>query len=177
MNALILSPPPPRQHGMALLIALIMLVVMTLFALSAVRFSSLEIKMSSNDEMIVEAFEKAVSITDATIANPSNTPVTGADGYTVCTANLVSKPGSGCNVFDLALPDGFEAAALAKGQITVKSILKDADKPPPAAIGSSLKLVGAASFQVEGGYDRTADGLGRDQINEGALILYPKSGN
>lgn len=163
---------------MALLIALIMLVMMTMLALSAVRFSSLEVKMASNDELMVEAFQKATSVTDATVSNPANTPVTGNEGYALCTPNYPATTAKPCNASSLALPTDFVSTGdVSSGKIKARSVLVTAAKPPPAALGTSVKLLSAASFRIEGEYDRTSEGLGKDQINEGVMVLYPKGGN
>jgi len=169
-NLQTLSTRPRRQAGMAMLVALIMLVVMTLLALSAVRFSALEVKMSSNDELIVEAFQKAVSIVDATIANSANTAVTSQAGYTVCTAGV-----SGCNANTVVLPDGFESSAVAAGKVTVKSILINPQQRMGRGLGSGIGAVYYASFRIEGSYDRSDEGLGRDAINEGVAVLLSGS--
>lgn len=161
---------PGHQTGMALLIALIMLVVMTLLALSAVRFSSLEIKMASNDELIAEAFQKAVSVADATIANPANTPVTGAANYTLCTPGHPTTVPA-CDAYTITLPDSFESAAVAAGKVKVKSVLVNPQQSMTRSLGTGFGIANYAAFRIEGDYDRSSEGLGRDAVKEGIWIL------
>ena len=78
-----LSPRFKSQRGVALAVALILLVVLTLLALSGVRLSTMELRMSLNDELRVTAYEQAQSLVDVTIRQFSNTPVL-SPGTVIC---------------------------------------------------------------------------------------------
>lgn len=164
---------PRQQRGAALVVSIIMLLVMSLFALSAVRFSNFERKMGSNEELRVSAFQTAQSITDATVANPDNTPVFGDAGYTICTSNL----STGCNQSTVVLPDNYLADLVTAGKVSARVVRgTPAFQSPPrsAGLGSSLTNFTAASFSVTGTYDRSADGYGQEQISQGLILIFPK---
>lgn len=166
------SLPARKQHGAALVVAILMLLVMVLFALSAVRFSNFERIMGSNEESRVSAFQSAQSIADATTADPSNTPVFGGVGYSICTSGI-----TGCNLSTLVLPDSYLStlpASKANARVERRAPLFQ-NAPRSANLGSSLTNFSAAAFGVTGTYDRSADGLGQEQITEGLIIVFPKN--
>lgn len=163
-----------KQAGAALVVAVLMLLVMVLFALSAVRFSNFERVMGSNEEARVSAFQSAQSIADATTANPNNTPVFGGVGYTLCTSSLTT----GCDLSTLVLPDSYLSSLVSSGKATARverraPLFQNA--PRSSNMGSSLTNFTAASFNVNGSYDRSADGLGQEQITEGLILVFPKN--
>jgi hypothetical protein len=47
-------------------------------------------------------------------------------------------------------------------------------KPPPRVVETSIDKFTSASFRVVTTYDRIDDGLGREQITSGVLVLVPK---
>jgi hypothetical protein len=47
-------------------------------------------------------------------------------------------------------------------------------RPPPRAVESSIDKFTSASFRVTTEYDRVDEGLGRQQITEGVLVLISK---
>jgi hypothetical protein len=47
-------------------------------------------------------------------------------------------------------------------------------RPPPRVVESSIDKFTSASFTVTTTYDRVEDGLGRQQVTEGVLVLVPK---
>ena len=47
-------------------------------------------------------------------------------------------------------------------------------RPPPRVVESSIDKFSSASFRVTTTYDRVDEGLGRQQITEGVLVLVPK---
>jgi flagellar basal body-associated protein FliL len=49
-----------------------------------------------------------------------------------------------------------------------------AQAAPPRAVSTSLDKFSSASFRVTTTFDRVEDGLGREQISEGVLVLVPK---
>lgn len=164
------NPGPQRESGAALLIALLVLLMMTLTGLTAVRFSSLGVKMGANEELAVEAFQNAQSVVDATISRPSNVRVQGAAGTRFCTTGV-----SGCSdLYKIELADNLFASEIAAGTVKVEVERLAPDlAPPPRSLGSSLVRFKAAQFRVEGIYDAADSGLGRDEVDQGLLILVP----
>lgn len=158
------------QRGVALVVSLILLVVITVVALSSIRFSTQEMRFSGNETFRVDAFETAQSLVDATITDVDNTPVTGRVGYTVC------LPGRSCNSDTLKLTNDWLSSELAAGQadVTVQR-LGPLLGPPPRGLGTSLIMFSAATFRVEASYDVSDEGLGRSEVHEGVIVLVPKS--
>lgn len=172
MNPIRVPPRRKRQSGTALLMALVILLMMSVAALSAVRFSSLGVKLGANEELAVEAFQKAQSVVDATISDPDNVRVQGTIGTRFCTAGI-----DGCSgLYTIQLPDGLYADEIAAGKVTVEvERLAPELSPPPRSTGSSLVRFKAARFRIEGVYDEADAGLGRDEADQGILILVPSS--
>lgn len=71
MNTLMRSSsPPPRQRGAALVIGLILLLVLTVLAVSGVMTSTLELRMVGNQQQQERAFQAAEIAVEEAIANP-----------------------------------------------------------------------------------------------------------
>lgn len=166
MTGSIMNTSHRLQQGVALTVALVLLVVMTLIALSAMRFSAIELRLGANDQIRVNSFEIAQSAIDASIANPGNTPVTGDVGYSVCT--------SGCALNTMIMPAGVlgtETATVPPHLIVTATRVAPDVSPPPRGFGFSAKDYQATNFRISSTYDRSASGQGRDQINQGVIVL------
>ena len=161
------------QSGVALAVALILLVVLTLLALSGVRLSTMELRMSLNDEVRVESFEEAQSLVDISIRPFNNTPVLAA-GAMIC-ARVVS----GCDpARSVTIPSGstlYDDVQAGFANVIVRSI-PPLNADPPVGTGYSLDKFDAAYLRVEGSYDKTAQALGQAQVNEGVAIVYGSAG-
>lgn len=159
-----------RQDGAVLVIALMFLVAITLFTISSMRSSKIELVMAHNEESRVAAEQAAQALADAIVANPASTPVVGGTGYTACTAGE-----SGCNRNDLPVNNPVLAGAIASDHMQARvertgSIFR----PPPRAVESSIDKFTSASFRVTTTFDRVDEGLGQQQVTEGVLVLVPK---
>ncbi len=158
-----------NQSGAILVTSLIFLVVLIVLSLSAMRGSTLELRMANNKEADVAAFQAAQAMSDAIIAFPSTTPVKGGPGYITCTP---LEPG--CHENDLALPGGLYAPEIAAGYLSARiERLNPEWRPPPRGIESSVDKFKAAAYQVGSSFDRADDGLGAHDTVEGILILVP----
>jgi hypothetical protein len=134
------------------------------------RSSNIGLFMAQNEESKVAAQQAAQALADAIVANPASTPVVGGSGYTACTANE-----TGCNRNDLPVNDPALANAVANDYIHARvertgSIFR----PPPRVVETSIDKFTSASFRVTTTYDRVDEGLGREQITEGVLVLVPR---
>ena len=159
-----------RQQGAILVIALMFLVAITLYTISSMRSSNIGLFMAQNEESKVAAKQAAQALADAIVASPASTPVVGGTGYTACTANE-----TGCNRNDLPVHDPVLATAVANDYIQARvertgSIFR----PPPRVVETSIDKFTSASFRVTTTYDRVDEGLGREQISEGVLVLVPR---
>ncbi len=114
--------------------------------------------------------QAAQALADAIVANPASTPVVGTTGYTACTAGQ-----QGCDRNDLPVADGPLAYAVASNYIKARvERTGTVFRPPPRIVESSIDKFSSASFTVTTTYDRVDEGLGRQQITEGVLVLVPK---
>lgn len=170
--------PRRQQRGAALFTALMFLVVLTLISLAAMRSSTLEMRMASNDEARLSAFQRTQAIIDATIAVTDNVQVIGDVGRRICTgAGASDTPDNlACTEYDIELADTVYDDDVADGRIKIAvTRLSPAEAPAPRAIGTSAAVYSVANFKVDAFYDGTEDGLGRGRIVEGVMVLISKS--
>jgi len=159
-----------RQRGAILVIALMFLVAITLFTVSSMRSSNLGLHMAQNEESRVAAVQAAQALADVIVANPSTTPVIGKTGYTACTAGETN-----CDRNNLPITDQSLAGEVAAYHLTARVERTGAIfQPPPRVVESSIDKFTSASFRVTTTFDRVDEGLGRQQITEGVLVLVPK---
>jgi Tfp pilus assembly protein PilX len=159
-----------KQGGAILVVALMFLIAITLYTISSMRSSNIGLFMAQNEESRVTAEQAAQALADAIVASPASTPVVGTTGYTACT------PGeANCTRNDLSVTDPVLAYAVANDHISARVERTGAVfKPPPRVVETSIDKFSSASFRVVTTYDRVDEGLGREQITEGVLVLVPK---
>lgn len=159
-----------KQQGAILVIALIFLVAITLYTISAMRSSRIGLQMAMNDESRIAAIQAAQALSDAIVANPGSTPVVGKTGYTACTAGQ-----GGCNRSDLVVDNLTLTDQIASDYVSARvERVGTVFRPPPRVVESSLDKFSSASFSITTTFDRAEVGLGRQQITEGVLVLVPK---
>jgi hypothetical protein len=159
-----------QQSGAILVIALVFLVAITLLTISSMRSSRIGLYMAQNDESRIAAIQAAQALSDAIVANPGSTPVIGKTGYTACTAGE-----SGCNRNNLVVGDSTLVGQIDSDYISARvERVGSVFRPPPRVVESSLDKFTSASFTVTTTFDRTEDGLGRQQVTEGVLVLVAK---
>lgn len=162
--------PNDRQRGAILVIALIFLVTITLFTLSSMRSSNISLFLANNEESRIAAQQAAQALADAVVATPAATPVFGDSGFTLCTAGE-----DGCSRNDLPVVDKVLAKHISDGEMSARvSREGTVFRPPPRAIDTSIDKFSSASFRITATFDRVDDGLGRQQVTEGVLVLVPK---
>ena len=161
---------PARQGGAILVIALMFLVAITLFTLSSMRTSNISLHMAQNEESRVAAVQAAQALADAIVANPASTPVIGKSGFTACAGYEYN-----CDRYDLPIQDSVLGTAIASNHLSARVERIGAEfQPPPRVVESSIDKFDSASFRVITTYDRVDEGLGRQQVTEGVLVLVPK---
>ena len=162
--------PAKKQQGAILIIALMFLVAITLFTISSMRSSKIGLLMAQNDESRISAIQSAQALSDAIVANPSSTPVVGRTGYTSCTAGE-----SGCDRSDLTVENSILTDKVASNFVSARvERVGNVFRPPPRVVESSIDKFTSASFSVTTTFDRAEDGLGKQQVTEGVLVLVPK---
>jgi hypothetical protein len=126
--------------------------------------------MAQNEESRIAAEQAAQALADAIVASPSATPVYGMQGFTACTTGQTS-----CDRNDLAIQDPVLSSAIASNHISARvERVGPIFRPPPRVVESSIDKFTSAGFRVTTTYDRVDEGLGRQQISEGVLVLVPK---
>ena len=159
-----------RQQGAILVIALMFLIATTLLTISSMRATNIGLYMAQNEESRIAAEQAAQALADAIVANPSATPVYGMQGFTACTTGQTQ-----CDRYDLAIQDPVLASAIAANHISARvERVGPIFRPPPRVVESSIDKFTSAGFRVTTTYDRVDEGLGRQQIAEGVLVLVPK---
>ena len=160
---------PQRQGGAILVVALVFLIAITLFTVSSMRASKLGLFMAQNEESRIAAVQAAQALADAIVANPASTPVVGRAGFTACTAGQLN-----CDRNNLPVEDAFLAGHIAQDYLSARvQRTGQVFRPPPRAVESSIDKFTSASFAVTTTFDRMEDGLGRQQVTEGVLVLVP----
>lgn len=152
-----------RERGVALAISLIMLLLLTVIAVTAMRSSIFELQMSRNEESRINSFEQAQSIVDSVLSDASNLPAS-TPGDTNCTANV-----DDCTTNDVTLADELdepESAAV----VTYMSCRNQV----PTRLGYSTKDYDSAHFRVDASYDATAKKQGRSALVQGSLTVIPE---
>lgn len=162
-----------RQQGIVLFASLIFLIVVTMIGLASMRSSTLELRMSLNEESRISAFQQAQAMSDAIIFTPGSTPVVGDVGYRICTASVPG--GVPCDQRNLTVPNAYIQGEVGAGHLTaVVERVGSNTSPPPRGLDSSVDKFSAPTFRVQSTYDREAEGLGRSTLNEGVLVLIPR---
>jgi hypothetical protein len=159
-----------RQRGAILVVALMFLIAITLLTLSSMRATNIGLFMAQNEESRIAAEQAAQALADAIVANPSATPVYGTQGYTACTSGQTN-----CDRYDLPVGDPVLEAAIASDHISARvERVGPIFRPPPRVVESSIDKFTSAGFRVTTTYDRMDEGLGRQQVSQGVLVLVPK---
>src|SRR5689334_21943233 len=86
------------ERGAALLVALVVMALLSVLAASVMRFSIAGLRVAVNEELRTDAFQRAQSLVDMTLAVPANLMINGAVGDTNCVASV-----SGCTRNTLTL--------------------------------------------------------------------------
>ena len=135
-----------RQRGAILVVALMFLIAITLLTLSSMRAANIGLYMAGS------------------------TPVYGMQGFTACTAGETD-----CDRYDLPAGDPVLEAAVASDHISARvERVGPIFRPPPRVVESSIDKFTSAGFRVTTTYDRMDEGLGRQQVSQGVLVLVPK---
>lgn len=153
---------PRRQRGVALIVALIILIGVTLISLAGVGQSTMELRMARNLNASVDTFQTAESVIDVIVQN--------AD-----TALPTTGPLLGPSNVTGTLPATTVFATTGGETITANAVrLLDCAPPPRARAGSSITAFSAFAYEIVADVDRNATGNGRTGLAQGYLVLGPK---
>ncbi len=158
-----------RQSGVILVTSLVFLVAITLLAIASMRSSVIGMHMAQNEESRIVAIQGAQALADAIVSDPNTTPVIGEPGFTICTTTETN-----CQRNDLTMTNAIMAQYTASGVISARvERMFPALRPAPRGVESSIDKFVGASFEVTSTYDRVNEGLGKQTVVEGILVLVP----
>ncbi len=160
-----ISTMAKQQQGVALFTALVFLIVITLLSLTAMRATTLELKMATNEQSFARALESAQSAIDSLFL---------LDNFNVNAAGFVTcynRPNdASCNINNtLATTNTF-------GPDTNKLRIVQGDVSTFACRvceTSSISFDGV-TYRIESAYDNTAAGGARADIAQGFMRLIAK---
>lgn len=165
-----IATPRRKQQGAILIVALMFLIAITLYTLSSMSSSNIGLYLAQNEESRVAAEQAAQALADAIVSTPASTPVVGQSGFTACTAGE-----SGCTRNDLAIVNATLASQVAANHMQARVERTGSEfQPPPRAVETSIDKFTSATFRITTTFDRVGEGLGREQVTEGVLVLVPK---
>lgn len=174
---------PSDQHGAALAVSLVMLVILTLLGIAAMRSSRLSLRLSQNAESRITALENAQATADNISSNPTvNFPVASGLPYVNCFANPTS---------DVAnhIPSASTAAGSWQSCLTTTLTLVDPSFRYAQVIRESPEFVSAAAlrglagsgraydyarFSVIAGFDNSDSGMGAAEVAVGKMVQHVK---
>jgi hypothetical protein len=158
------------QRGAVLVAALLLLLTITLVALTSMQGSTLELRMAVNEQERMESFQTSQAAIDYILNDPSSFLVKGdVAGYTICTTNL-----SGCNETSLSLDADVTGSPFDDDQDSVLvTRLDPATMPPPRGLEMSSDKFTVANFSIDGTHNATASGGGYSEIVQGYMRLVP----
>jgi len=153
-----------KEHGTALITALVLLVALTMVSLAGMQSTSIQLLISGNDETTVEAYEYAQSIIDAVTENANNFMMGTNPGFTAC---LNTEPG--CNNDSINLVETMFNGI----DIQAKVVFLKSGPAPRKKNASSLSQTNGAYFDITGQYDETANNRGKADIVQGYVLTIP----
>jgi hypothetical protein len=158
-----------KQEGAVLMISVVMLVVIGLLTVSLMGMSRMQVRMSTNEEVRLNALQSAQSSNEAIIGNPATTPVIGGSGYKLCTAGVAV-----CDKESLIMPTAEMTALVSDGLLTAVAFRGDPEfRNPPRGTGWSLDKFTSTTFTIESTFDGTEHGQSTAEIEEGLVIMLP----
>ncbi len=149
-----------RQTGTVLVFSMIILLSLTLIALTAVNTSVTGLRVAFNAEEDMNAFQTAQAAVDAVIADTANLPMAGP----LDIPNPVSITGD-----PFTIDSGAGESLSAHATRTI-----DCGLPPRTSDSSSLLAFSAFNFRIGSDVDKSATGRGRSSLRLGYILLGPK---
>lgn len=166
-----------NNKGAALVTSLILLLALTMVALSAIQTSAVQVQISGNDEDVLQANQFAQSIVDAVIETPVSFVVGASSGYTVCTANAPSCDKNSISFTDtmFSVTGGYSDTSTNPGIEARVKLIKTGTAPRMGSKASSATAFSGAYFTVQGSYNEIANNGGKASVVQGFVMIYPKN--
>lgn len=158
------------QRGAALATALVFLVAVTLLGLTSIRSSTVELRMAQNEQFRQDALQLAQASVDKVLSGPANTPTTLVPGNTICDTS------DNLGTTYCASADPGLAAQFTEPLFTDNSYVHVTRNAPEFTSvarteGTSSQHFKGALFGIVGGYDGSASGYGKAEVEQGLLRL------
>jgi type II secretory pathway pseudopilin PulG len=167
-----------RSRGAVLLLAMIFLLLLAMVAGTVMQTSILESRMAGNEQFREEAFQRAQAVASALSEDPSNFPVSGEVGYTICAGGDTYAE---CTS-DLTLTLSSEVtSSLVDSDVTYRVerqgplFLETLPFRQREGATSSSLAFDAAIFEAQVEVDGSASRLGRAEVAQGVAILVASS--
>lgn len=170
------------NKGAALITSLVLLMALTMVALSAIQTTAVQVLISGNDENTLDARQSAQSVVDDVIQNAANKFIIGAkSGYTVCAvqdaANSCDKVDSTIITSSMFSTIGINATNGVNAKV---KFLKNGTAPRlnvnQASSASSFR---GAYVTVTGSYDvppaTSGKPDGKASVVQGYVMILPKN--
>lgn len=163
-----------RQAGAVLLISLVVIMLITVLAVTGVRMSIGGLRGAVNEELRVDAMHRAQSLVDGILAIPGNTAVVGTANELNCLPTMAGCARNNLSLPDMA-PDGYEPLVLSGTTVAVQRLAPE-QAPPPRVAGYSAVKFQSAAMEVQTRYDETSSGWGQAALTEGVSVIVPMPG-
>ncbi len=156
---------------------MVFLVLMTLVASTAMKFSVQEFQMAGNAEFREDAFQQAQAFASEISTDLDNFPITGDIGYTICATGDTDTDCNGTNVIGDLESDTVPAGVTTNYQVVRQGPLFVEGLPfrQSQANASSAPAFDTAIFEVAANIDGTAARLGSATVVQGVAIRVASS--
>lgn len=163
------------QNGAALLTALIILLAVTMLSLASLGTSLLQLKMSGNEEMSMQAFELSQAGIDYTITNhESMVTVVGDIGFIRCTGNYPFNCHENATLAFPAQAPFLDGGNTDRHSMAIEKVSEGFC--PPRGMELSCDKAKAAAFSIRSRYNKAALGQGLSDITQGFIKPIPAAG-
>ncbi len=163
--------------GMALMLAMVFLLLLTLLAGKAMRGTALAFRLAGNEASREQAQQYAEAIIAELAAAPANFPLAMGVGEVLCEPSLAGTAGCSGVVAQpatvaLSLPRGIQAdyRVIRKGPELLGRLPMRLDQ----SVTSSSRIYQAAVFEVQAEVDGSGAQLGSAEIAQGVAVLVPR---
>jgi hypothetical protein len=159
---------PSKQRGVVLFVSLIMVVIIGMLTLSLMGMSRIEMRMANNEEARINGLQVAQSMIDVAVSDSKMTPVVGGAEYRLCLGDQTD-----CDMEIPSTPPDEVNAYVTSDALDFVATRSDPPlRPPVRGSGWSVSFV-AAPFRLRATYDRTEDGQGFAEVEQGLEIMIP----
>lgn len=175
--------PMKRQQGLAVITVLLILIALTLIVLSASRNSILELRMSTNQQLHVDAMQEAQAGLDYAAHRIQAADVLGSINTAVyCTDNpppaeyMPPAPRNTCTPgarIDITDPHFNDSVGGTHWMLAWRD-LRSPSGALPRSIPTSAPIAESGYFHVKSGYDDVNSGRGASVMAEGLFFIQLK---